>query len=328
MAVITYREAVRAAMSEEMRRSDTVFIMGEDIADMGGSQGVTQGMLKEFGPERVRNTPISEEAIIGAAIGSAMTGMRPIVEIMYLDFMAMAMDQVFNQAAKWRYMTGGQVTLPLTIRTQGGAGWQSGAQHATMVEAWFTHIPGLKVVMPSQPDDAKLLLKAAIRDENPVLYIEHRDCYARKGEVSDDPEEIGEIGKGRVLREGTDVTIVAWSAMVWNALSAADKLAEEGISVEVVDPITLQPLDMGTIVQSVKKTNRCVIAHEAVRFGGFGAEVAALVQEHAFDYLDAPILRVGEKWAPVPFAPVLEDYVVPGEADIIDAVKQVTYATR
>ena len=313
-------------MSEEMRTDERVFIMGEDIADMGGSQGVTKGMLDEFGPDRVRNTPISEEAIVGAGVGSAMAGMRPIVEIMYFDFTSMAMDQIFNQAAKWRYMTGGQVTVPLTLRTQGGAGWQSGAQHATMVEAWFTHVPGLKVVMPSQPDDAKLLLKASIRDPNPVLFIEHRDCYPRKGEVPDDVDAIGEIGKARVLREGSDVTVVAYSAMAFHALSAAERLeAEHGISVEVVDPRTLQPLDMGTIVTSVRKTNRCVVAHEAVTFGGFGAEIAAQIQEHAFDHLDAPVLRVGEKFAPIPFAPVLEEFIVPGEAEIIEAVKRVAY---
>ena len=326
MAVITYREAVREAMSEEMRQSDDVFIMGQDIADMGGSQGVTRGMLEEFGPERVRNTPISEEAMVGGGVGAAIAGMRPIVEIMYFDFTSMAMDQIFNQAAKWRYMTGGQVTVPLVLRTQGGAGWQSGAQHATMVEAWFTHVPGLKVVMPSQPDDAKALLKAAIRDEDPVLFIEHRDCYARKGEVGG-PDVVGEFGKARVMREGTDVTVVTYSAMVYQALAAAEKLEEEhGISVEVIDPRTLQPLDVGSIVESVKKTNRCVVAHEAVRFGGFGAEIAAQVQQHAFDYLDAPVIRVGEKWAPIPFAPVLEEFVVPGEQDIIDAIKQVMYA--
>jgi pyruvate dehydrogenase E1 component beta subunit len=247
---------------------------------------------------------------------------------MYFDFTSMAMDQIFNQAAKWRYMTGGQVTVPLTMRTQGGAGWQSGAQHATMVEAWFTHIPGLKVVMPSQPDDAKLMLKAAIRDENPVLFIEHRDCYPRKGEVPDDEDAVGEIGKGRIIREGTDVTIVAYSAMVFEALAAADTLAEEdGISAEVVDPVTLQPFDLGIIVDSVRKTNRCVVAHEAVRFGGFGAEIAALIQEHAFDHLDAPVLRVGERFAPVPFAPVLEQYIVPGQAQIVEAIRQVAYVS-
>lgn len=325
---MTYREAVRTAMAEEMRRDPTVFLMGQDIADMGGSQGVTKGMLDEFGPKRIRNTPISEQALVGATIGSSMTGMRPIVEIMYFDFTSMAMDQIFNQAAKWRYMTGGQVTLPLTIRTQGGAGWQSGAQHATMVEAWFTHVPGLKVVMPSQPGDAKALLKASIRDDNPVLFIEHRDCYPRKGEVSDDVDHLGEIGKGRILREGTDVTVVAYSAMAFTALEAAEELQQsDGISVEVVDPITLQPLDMPIILESVAKTNRCVVAHEAVRFSGFGAEIAAQIQEHAFDHLDAPVLRVGERFAPVPFAPVLEQYVVPGKQQIIDAVRSATYAT-
>ena len=313
-------------MAEEMRRDERVFLMGEDIADMGGSQGVTQGMLAEFGPERILNTPISEEAIVGAGVGSAMSGVRPIVEIMYFDFTSMAMDQIFNQAAKWRYMTGGQVTVPLTLRTQGGAGWQSGAQHATMVEAWFTHVPGLKVVMPSQPDDAKLLLKAAIRDENPVLFIEHRDCYPRKGEVPDDPELVGDIGVGRVLRAGDDVTIVSYSAMVYEALAAADELQEQhGISAEVIDPVSLQPLDLGTIVASVQKTNRCVIAHEAVTFGGFGAEIAALVQEHAFDWLDAPIVRVGERFAPIPFAPELEQYIVPGRAEIVAAAQKVAY---
>jgi len=325
MPVMTYREAVREAMSEEMRRSDEVFIMGEDIADMGGSQGVTRGMLEEFGPDRVRNGPISEEGMVGAGVGSAISGMRPIVEIMYFDFTSMAMDQIFNQAAKWRYMTGGQVTVPLTIRTQGGAGWQSGAQHATMVENWFTHVPGLKVVMPSQPDDAKALLKASIRDDNPVLFIEHRDCYPRKGEVGGD-DVVGEIGSARVLREGTDVTVVAYSAMVYHALSAAQVLEDElGLSVEVIDPRTLQPLDMGTIIRSVQKTHRCVVAHEAVTFCGFGAEVAALVQEHAFDSLDAPVIRVGEKFAPIPFSPGLEDFVVPGEPEIVAAVKRVAY---
>lgn len=327
MAHITYRQAVRQAMEEELRRDQRVFFMGEDVADMGGSQGVSKGMLKEFGDKRIRNTPISEEGIVGAGVGAAMSGMRPVVEIMYMDFTAMAMDPIVGQAAKWRYMTGGQVKVPLTVRTQGGAGWQSGAQHASLFEGWFAHVPGLKVIMPSQPDDARLLLKAAIRDDNPVIFVEHRDCYPRKGEVGDDPEDVGEIGVGRVLREGSDCTIVCWGAMPWAALEAADQLeAEHGISLEVIDPRTLQPFDLGIVLKSVRKTNRCVIAHEAVTFGGFGAEIAALVQEHAFDHLDAPVLRVGEKWAPVPFAPVLESYVVPGKDEIIEAVRSVSYA--
>ncbi len=329
MALMTYREAVRLAMSEEMRRSDDVFIMGEDIAEMGGSQGVTKGMLDEFGPDRVRNTPISEEAIVGAGIGSAMTGMRPIVEIMYFDFTSICLDQIFNQAAKWRYMTGGQVTIPLTIRTQGGAGWQSGAQHATMVEAWFTHIPGLKVVMPSHADDARALLRAAIQDDNPVLFVEHRDCYPRRCEVDENPDSpaaVGTIGSARVVRAGTDVTVVSWGAMVHTAIEIADRLqAEQVISVEVIDPRTLQPLDLGTILDSVRRTNRCVVAHEAVRFGGFGAEIAALVQEHAFDWLDAPVGRVGEKFAPVPFAPGLEQQIVPGAEQLHEAILQACY---
>jgi pyruvate dehydrogenase E1 component beta subunit len=327
MPTMTYREAIRAAISEELRRDERVLFMGEDIADMGGSQGVSKGMLKEFGPDKVRNTPISEEGMVGAAVGAAMSGLRPVVEIMYMDFTSMAMDPIVGQAAKWRYMTGGQVTVPITIRTQGGAGWQSGAQHASLLESWFAHIPGLKVVMPSQPDDARLLLKAAIRDENPVMFIEHRDCYPRKGEVGDDPEEVGELGKARVLREGTDCTVVAWGAMPWVAMEAAEQLeAEDGISLEIIDPRTLQPFDIGTVLESVRKTNRCVVAHEAVTFGGFGAEVASLVQEHAFDHLDSPVLRVGEKWAPVPFAPVLESYMVPGKDEIVEAVRKAAYA--
>jgi pyruvate dehydrogenase E1 component beta subunit len=329
MPQMTYREAIRVAMAEELRHDDRVLFMGEDIADMGGSQGVSKGMLEEFGPGRIRNTPISEEGIVGAAVGAAMSGLRPIVEIMYMDFTAMAMDPLVGQAAKWRYMTGGQVTIPVTVRTQGGAGWQSGAQHASMLEGWFAHVPGLKVVMPSQPDDARLLLKAAIRDENPVLFVEHRDCYPRKGEVdTSDPETAGELGVGRILREGTDCTIVCWGGMPWAAMEAAETLqSEDGISLEIIDPRTLQPFDLGIVLESVRRTNRCVVAHEAVKFGGFGAEVASLVQEHAFDHLDAPVLRIGEKWAPVPFAPVLEAHIVPGAPEIIEAVRSVAYAT-
>ena len=321
MPEITYREAVRDALSSAMRVDDDVFIMGEDIAEMGGSMGVTQGMLAEFGPERVRNTPISEIAIVGTGIGAAMQGMRPVVEIMYQDFLTLSMEQLVNQAAKHRTMSGGQVKVPLTIRTQGGAGWSPGAQHAQQLESWFVHVPGLKVVYPSTPEDARGLLWSSIYDDNTVIFFEHRLLYPLKGEVPDEIEPI-ELGKARVLREGSDVTVVAIGRMVPEALQAADDAEQEGISVEVVDPRTLQPLDEETIIASVKKTTRCVTAHEAVTRGGFGAELAAVVQQGAFDYLDAPIERVGAKFAPLPFAPAMEQWVVPHAADVLEAVKR------
>ena len=321
MPETTYREAVRDAMSEAMRRDDSVFIMGEDIAEMGGSMGVTQGMLDEFGPERVRNTPISEMAIVGAGIGAAMAGMRPIVEIMYQDFTTLAMEQIVNQAAKHRYMSGGQLKVPLTIRTQGGAGWSPGAQHAQQLEAWFVHVPGLKVVFASTPEDVRGLLYGAIYDDNPVLFFEHRTLYGLKGEVPDEVEPI-EFGKARIHREGEDVTVVATGRLVHEALAAAEEAEGDGISVEVVDPRTLLPLDEDAIVGSVEKTNRCVVAHEAVVRMGFGAEVAAIVQERAFDYLDAPVERVGAKFAPLPFAPIMEEYVIPHARDVLAAIKK------
>ncbi len=321
MPELTYREAVRDALSSAMRADDDVFIMGEDIAEMGGSMGVTQGMLAEFGPERVRNTPISEIAIVGAGIGAAMQGMRPVVEIMYQDFLTLSMEQLVNQAAKHRTMSGGQVKVPLTIRTQGGAGWSPGAQHAQQLESWFVHVPGLKVVYPSTPEDARGLLWSSIYDDNTVIFFEHRLLYPLKGTVPDEIEPI-ELGKARVLREGSDVTVIAIGRMVPEALQAADEAEQEGISVEVVDPRTLSPLDDETLVASVKKTTRCVTAHEAVTRGGFGAEVAAVIQQGAFDYLDAPIERVGAKFAPLPFAPAMEQWVVPHAADVLEAVKR------
>ena len=322
MAELTYREAVRDALSRAMRADEDVFIMGEDIAEMGGSMGVTQGMLDEFGPERVRNTPISEIAIVGTGIGAAMQGMRPVVEIMYQDFLTLSMEQLVNQAAKHRTMSGGQLKLPLTVRTQGGAGWSPGAQHAQQLEAWFVHVPGLKVAFPSTPEDARGLLWSAIYDDNPVVFFEHRLLYPLKGEV---PEELEPIpfGKARVLREGSDVTVIAIGRMVPESLQAAEQAQEEeGISVEVVDPRTLQPLDEETILDSVRKTTRCVTAHEAVTRGGFGAELAAVVQKGAFDYLDAPIERVGAKFAPLAFAPAMEQWAVPHAADVLEAVKR------
>jgi acetoin:2,6-dichlorophenolindophenol oxidoreductase subunit beta len=321
VAEMSYREAVRDAMSEAMRRDDDVFIMGEDIAEMGGSMGVTQGMLAEFGPERVRNTPISEMALVGAGIGAAMQGMRPIVEIMYEDFTTLAMEQIVNQAAKHRYMSGGQLTVPLTVRTQGGAGWSPGAQHAQQVEAWFVHVPGLKVVFPSTPTDVRGLLWSSIYDDNTVLFFEHRTLYALKEDVPDELEPIP-LGQARVHRTGEDVTVIATGRLVHEALGAALEAEKEGVSVEVVDPRTLQPLDEQALVDSVKKTNRCVVAHEAVVRGGFGAEVAAVIQHQAFDWLDAPIERVGAKFAPVPFAPVMENYVIPHASDVLDAIRR------
>jgi acetoin:2,6-dichlorophenolindophenol oxidoreductase subunit beta len=321
MPELTYREAVRDGIAQAMRADDSVFIMGEDIAEMGGSMGVTQGLLDEFGPERVRNTPISEMAIVGAGIGAAMAGMRPIVEIMYEDFLTLSLEQIVNQAAKHRYMSGGQLTVPLTIRTQGGAGWSPGAQHAQQLEAWLVHIPGLKVAYPSTPEDVRGLLWTSIHDDNPVVLFEHRLLYPVKGEVPEQLEPIP-FGKARVVREGTDVTVIAIGPLVHRALDAAKQAEEDGISVEIVDPRTLQPLDEEMLVASVKKTNRAVVAHEAVTRMGFGAEVAAVLQHQAFDYLDAPIERVGAKFTPLAFAPVMEQYVVPHAEDVLAAIRR------
>src|SRR6185436_15225727 len=310
MPELSYREAVRDALVRAMR---------EDVAEMGGSMGVTQGMLAEFGPQRVRNTPISEMALVGAGVGAAMQGMRPVVEVMYEDFLTLAAEQIVNQAAKHRYMSGGQLKVPLTIRTQGGAGWSPGAQHAQQLEAWFVHIPGLKVVFASTPSDVRGLLWSSIYDDNPVVFFEHRTLYGIKEDVPDELEPI-ELGKARVHREGSDVTVIATGRLVHEALSAAEQAEADGVSVEVVDPRTLQPLDEETLVESVKKTNRCVVAHEAVTRMGFGAEVVAVLQYQAFDWLDAPIERVGAKFTPLPFAPVMEEWCVPHADDVLAAV--------
>ncbi len=321
MAELSYREAVRDALGAAMRADENVFVMGEDIAEMGGSMGVTHGLVEEFGAERVRNTPISEIAIVGAGIGAAMQGMRPVVEIMYEDFLTLSMEQIVNQAAKHRYMSGGQVKVPLTIRTQGGAGWSPGAQHAQQLEAWLVHVPGLKVVFAASPADARGLLWSSIYDDNPVIFFEHRLLYPVKGEVPEQLEPIP-LGKARVVREGTDVTVIAIGPLVQRALLAAEQAESEGISVEVIDPRTLQPLDEETLVESVMKTNRAVVAHEAVRRMGFGAEVAAVLQEKAFDWLDAPVERVGAKFAPLAFAPAMEQFVVPQPEDVLAAVRR------
>jgi pyruvate/2-oxoglutarate/acetoin dehydrogenase E1 component len=323
MAEITYREAVRQALREELQYDERVFMLGEDIAEFGGTFKVSVGLLEEFGPKRIRNTPISESAILGAAVGAAATGLRPIAEIMYSDFFAVAMDQVINQAAKMRYMFGGKLSLPLTIRTTMGGRRSAAAQHSQCLEAWFMHIPGLKIALPSNPYDAKGLLKTAIRDPNPTIIFENKMLYNEKGEVPKDPYFVP-WGKANIVREGTDVTVIALSDMVDFSLKAAQHLAGEGISLEVIDPRTLAPLDIDTIVTSVEKTGRLVVAHEACVTGGVGAEITAQVAYRAFDYLAAPIERVGAKDSPIPFSPILEREILPNDVSIIDAVHRVT----
>jgi pyruvate dehydrogenase E1 component beta subunit len=318
MSELTYVKAVNEAMARAMRADERVFVLGEDVAE-GGPYTTTAGLAEEFGTDRVINTPISEGAITGVAIGAAQSGMKPILEIMFIDFITLALDQVANQAAKAHLMSGGQLTVPLVLRTQGGAGYRSGAQHSQSMEAWLTHIPGLKVVMPSRASDAAGLLASAVADPNPVVFVENKTLYFKKGEVADEPEPIP-IGDAAVLRTGTDVTIVAMSRLVDDALTAADRLAAEGIEPEVIDPRTLVPLDLDTIVDSVKRTNRLVVAHEAVEHGGFGAELAAEVQAAAFDHFDAPIERVGAPFTPIPVSPPLEDAYLPGADEIYEAV--------
>ncbi len=322
MRELTYLEAVREAMSQEMRQNEDVFILGEDIGVYGGAFGVTRGMIEEFGPERIRNTPISEAAISGTAVGAALTGMRPILELQFSDFMTIAMDNMVNQAAKIRYMYGGKGKVPMVLRTPAGSGTGAAAQHSQSLEAWMAHVPGLKVVQPSTAFDAKGLLKAAIDEDNPVIFYEHKLCYKT---TSDVPEELYSIplGKADVKREGSDVTIVATAIMVHKSLEAATKLEEQGISVEVIDPRTLVPLDTKTIIESVKKTGRLVVVHEAVKRGGFGGEIASTIAEsEAFDYLDAPIMRLGGKAVPIPYNPELEKSAIPGVDDIVAAVKE------
>jgi pyruvate dehydrogenase E1 component beta subunit len=321
MSVKTYAMAIRDALAEEMRRDPEVFIMGEDIAKQGGIFGCTRGLLEEFGEARVRNTPISENTFVGMGVGAASVGMRPVVELMYMDFLYLAMDQVLNQAAKIRYMFGGKVKVPLVIRGQQGIGRGNGAQHSQSVESMMMNIPGIKVVVPSCPADAAGLLRTAIRDDNPVLFFEHKAMYNLKGEVPDDPEFAVPFGKADILREGKDATIVANFLYRGKSLDAADILAKEGISVEVIDPRTLVPLDIDTIVESVKKTGRLITVHEAHREMGWGTEVAAQVTEKAFQYLDTPPIRVGSKMCSLPFNLGLENAVVPQVSDITAAVK-------
>lgn len=320
--LIRYNKAINDALREEMQKDSTVFIAGEDIGNAGGSFGITRGLINEFGPARVIDTPISESAIVGMAVGASSTGMRPVVEIMFMDFIAVCFDQIINQAAKMRYMSGGQMTLPLVIRTQSGAGVNAGPQHSQSLEALLFHIPGIKVVMPSNPYDAKGLLKSAIRDNNPVVFIENKALYGMKGEVPEEEYTIP-IGQAKIVKEGNDVTIVALGQMVNKALAAAETLEKNGISPEIIDPRTISPLDKDTIKQSVKKTGRLIIVHEAVKIGGVGAEIAAMVQEEVFDYLDAPIQRVAAPFTPVPYSIPLENYYLPNENDIIHAVEKI-----
>ncbi len=322
MREILYRDAIIEALDEEMRRDESVFLLGEDIAEFGGSYKTTVGLFEKYGKERVRNTPISEQGIVGATLGAALMGMRPVAELMYIDFTGVAMDQIVNQVAKVRYMFGGKAKTALVLRTQGGAGRSSAAQHAQSLEAWFVHVPGLKVVMPSTAYDAKGLLKSAVRDDDPVMFIEHKLLYLEKGPVPEEDYTIP-LGVAEVKREGRDITIVATSSMVGKSLAAADELEAEGISCEVVDPRTLFPLDRETILNSVKKTGRCLITHEAVQRCGWGAEIAATLAREAFDYLDAPIERVCGLETPVPFAPKLESRVIPDKDDVIAGVRAV-----
>jgi len=322
MRKLTMRAAINEALRQEMRRDPNVYVIGEDVGVFGGCFGVTAGLIDEFGPKRVVDTPITESAIVGNALGAAATGLRPVAEIMFMDFVGVTMDQIYNQAAKMRYMFGGKAKIPMVIRTACGAGGSAAAQHSQSLEAWFMHVPGLKVVAPSTAYDAKGLLISSIRDDNPVIFVEHKFIYDLEGEVPEDIYTIP-LGKADVKRQGSDVTVIATMAMVHKALEAAEALSKEGISVEVVDPRTLQPLDNETIIESVKKTHKVVIVHEAVKFAGPGAEIAAMIAEDAFDYLDAPIKRVAAPFTPVPFSPVLEQEYIPSKEKIIAAIREV-----
>jgi pyruvate/2-oxoglutarate/acetoin dehydrogenase E1 component len=325
---ISYLEAVREALTQEMRRDPEVFLIGEDIGVYGGAFGVTRGMLEEFGPERIRDTPISEAAIAGAATGAALMGMRPVMEIMFMDFLTISMNQLVNQAAKIRFMFGGKASIPMVIRTPAGSGTGAAAQHSQSLEAWFVHTPGIKVVAPATPHDVKGLLVTAIRDNNPVLFMEHKLLYRTQGAV---PEELYAIplGQAQVRREGRDLTVLAYSIMVLRALEAAEELAAEGIELEVVDLRSLKPLDKETIVRSVSKTGRVLILHESPQTGGFGGELAAVVAEsEAFDYLDAPIRRLAGRDIPIPYNRTLERATVPQVEDIVDAARVVAQEGR
>ena len=319
---ITYAEAIREALSQEMRRDPTVFLMGEDIGVYGGAFGVTVGMLEEFGEERVRDTPISEAVIAGAAAGAALTGMHPVAEIMFMDFTTLAMEQLVNQAAKTRYMFGGRAKVPMVLRTPAGSGTGAAGHHSQSFEAWFVHVPGIKVVMPSTPYDAKGLLISAIRDQNPVMFVEQKLLYRTKGPVPEEEYTVP-LSVADVKRQGRDVTIVATGVMVTRSLAAAAKLVKEGMEVEVVDPRTLKPYDAETITQSVMKTGRLLIVHEACKTGGYGAEISAMISEGpAFTYLNAPIKRLAGLDIPIPYNRTLEYHTVPQEESILAAARE------
>jgi pyruvate dehydrogenase E1 component beta subunit len=320
---VTIRDALREALREEMQKDESVFLLGEDIGRYwGGAFGVTKGLAEEFGDERVRDAPISENAIVGVAVGAAITGMRPVAEIMFGDLTALAVDQICNQAAKIRYMFGGQVSAPCVIRTPFGAGVNIASHHSQSLEAWFMHTPGLHVAVPSTPHDAKGLLKTAIRGDNPVFFVEHKLLYPIKGIIPDE-DFLVPFGVADMKREGKDVTIVATLYMVHKALAAAEQLHEEGISAEILDPRTLVPLDKASIVKSVRKTGRLVIVSEDCKTAGVSAEIAAIVAEDALDYLDAPIKRVAEPDTPIPFSPTMEQFVIPNENSIVQAVRSI-----
>ena len=322
MREISFSEATLEAMSEEMERDSSVFVLGEDIARQGGIFGQFKGLPQKFGTDRVLDTPISETAIVGAAVGAALAGMRPVADMHFADFIGVCMDEVFNQMAKVRYMFGGQCKVPMELRAPDGIIRSAAAQHSQSVEAWFMHIPGLKVVIPSNPADAKGLLKAAIRSDDPVLYFEHKVLFPMKGPVPDG-DHIVPIGKANVSRKGKDVTIVSYSLMMHRALEAAEKLAAEGIEAEVIDLRTISPIDKDTIFESLRKTKRLVIVHEAVKQGGVGAEISALVAEEMIDWLDAPIRRIGAPFVPVPFSPPLEQLVKISADHIAKTVKEI-----
>jgi pyruvate/2-oxoglutarate/acetoin dehydrogenase E1 component len=321
MPELTYAEAIRSAIREEMNRDPRVFLIGEDIGVYGGAFGVSTGLLEEFGPDRIRETPISEATIIGTATGAALMGMRPIAEIMFMDFITLAMDQLVNQAAKMRYMFGGQTYVPIVVRMPSGSGAGTAAQHSQSLESWLLHVPGLKVVMPSTAYDAKGLLLSSIRDPNPVCFIEHKLLYRTKGEVPDGEYTIP-LGVAEIKREGQDATVVAGNIMVVRALAAAEKLSQEGIEVEIIDPRTLRPLDVDTIINSVRKTGRLIVIHEACQTGGWAGEViSAVASSEAFDYLEAPIQRLAGEDVPIPYNRILERKAVPQEEDIVREIQ-------
>ena len=326
MALLQFREAIRAAMVEEMDRDASIFLIGEEVAEYNGAYKVSEGMLDRFGADRVIDTPISESGFSGLGIGAAMAGLRPIVEFMTFNFSFVAFDQLVNNAAKIRYMSGGQFSLPIVFRGPNGAAGQLAATHNTAVESIYAYFPGLKVVAPSNPDDAKGLLKTAIRDDDPVIFLESEQMYGLKGKVSDEEDYLIPLGRARVAREGSDVTIVAHQKSYWLALEAADRLAEEGYEAEVIDPRTIRPLDLDTIRDSVRKTNRLVVVDESNPFASFSSEVAYQIQESVFDYLDAPVLRVTAKDVPAPYAKNLIEYYMPRTEEIVNAAKRVAYA--